>query len=108
MCIGVPYEILEPGFLSARARSRREEAEIDMRLVGDQPAGTHVLVFLGAAREILSPEEARQIADALEALEQVMAGATDVDCYFADLVEHRSRLADDAPLALEDLERTPS
>ncbi|MGX5851470.1 HypC/HybG/HupF family hydrogenase formation chaperone [Mesorhizobium sp. PL10] len=83
--MGVPYEIVEAGFLSARARSRHEETIIDMSLVGDQPPGTHVLVFLGAAREVISADLARQIGDALEAVRLVMSGQTEIDHLFADL-----------------------
>ena len=86
MCMGVPYEIIEPGFLEARARSRQGEAVIDMSLVGDQPAGTHVLVFMDAAREVIDAQLAAQIADALEAVRLVMTGETDIGHLFADLV----------------------
>lgn len=92
MCIGVPHEIIETGFSQARARSRNGEAVIDMVLVGDQPVGTHVLVFLGAAREVLDPLRARQIADAVEAMQRVMAGDADIDHLFADLIGREPQL----------------
>ena len=92
MCIGVPHEIIEIGFTQARARSRSGEAVIDMALVGDQPVGTHVLVFLGAAREVLDPLRASQIADALEAMERVMAGDSNIDHLFADLIAREPQL----------------
>ncbi len=92
MCIGIPHEIIETGFTQARARSRRGEAVIDMALVGDQPVGTHVLVFLGAAREVLDPLCAAQIADALEAMERVMAGDGNIDHLFADLIGREPQL----------------
>ncbi len=92
MCIGVPHEIIETGFTQARARSRSGEAVIDMALVGDQPVGTHVLVFLGAAREVLDPLRASQIADALEAMERVMAGDSNIDHLFADLIGREPQL----------------
>ena len=92
MCIGVPHEIIETGFTQARARSRSGEAVIDMALVGDQPVGTHVLVFLGAAREVLDPLRAAQIADALEAMERVMAGDSNIDHLFADLIAREPQL----------------
>lgn len=92
MCIGVPHEIIETGFTRALARSRNGEAVIDMALVGDQPVGTHVLVFLGAAREVLDPLRASQIADALEAMQRVMAGDADIDHLFADLIGREPQL----------------
>lgn len=92
MCIGVPHIIIETGQLQARARSRNGEAIIDMALVGDQPVGTHVLVFLGAAREVLDAQLAGQIADALEAMDRVMAGDSNIDHLFADLINREPQL----------------
>lgn len=92
MCIGVPHIIIETGQSQARARSRDGEAIIDMALVGDQPVGTHVLVFLGAAREVLDAELAGQIADALEAMDRVMAGDSNIDHLFADLINREPQL----------------
>jgi hydrogenase expression/formation protein HypC len=104
MCMGIPYEVIEPGFLSARARSRRGEAVIDMRLVGDQPVGTHVLCFLDAAREVISAELAGQIADALEALELAMNGDGDIDHLFADLIGREPQLPEHLRSTLNILE----
>ncbi|KAB1083008.1 HypC/HybG/HupF family hydrogenase formation chaperone [Neorhizobium galegae] len=92
MCIGVPHIIIETGQLQARARSRNGEAIVDMALVGDQPVGTHVLVFLGAAREVLDAQLAGQIADALEAMDRIMAGDSDIDHLFADLINREPQL----------------
>lgn len=94
MCIGVPHEIIETGFTQARARSRNGETVIDMTLVGDQPVGAHVLVFLGAAREVLDPLRASQISDALEAMALVMAGDGNIDHLFADLIGREPQLPD--------------
>lgn len=86
MCVGIPYCIVEPGFGFARATSRGREAVIDTRLVGDLAPGAWVLTFLGAAREVLSQDEAQRIENALEAVGRAMAGETDLDRFFADLV----------------------
>ena len=59
MCMGVPYEIVRSGYPMARGKSRHEECDIDMSLVGDVPIGTHVLTFLGAAREVIGADQAR-------------------------------------------------
>jgi len=92
MCIGIPYIIIETGHLQARARSRDGEMIIDMTLVGNQPVGTYVLVFLGAAREVLDAQLAGQIADAIEAMDRVMAGDNNIDHLFADLINREPQL----------------
>ena len=58
-----------------------------MLLIGDQPAGTWVLSFLGWAREVISEQDAQQINRALDGLGEIMNGAEsiDVDDYFPDL-----------------------
>lgn len=86
MCLGIPYRIVEPGFGFARAVSRGGEAVIDTRLVGDVSEGDWVMTFLGAAREKLGEAEALRIEDALEAVARAMAGETDLDRFFPDLV----------------------
>ncbi len=95
MCVGVPYQILDCDFGYANARSRNHIAQIDMRLVGDQPPGTFVLTFLGAAREVITADDAHKIADALEAVERVMAGdVSNFDHLFADLIHREPTLPD--------------
>lgn len=60
---------------------------IDMMLLGTQPVGTWVLVFLDSAREILTPLQAAQISDALQAVNLAMQGEGGVEHLFADLVD---------------------
>jgi hydrogenase expression/formation protein HypC len=88
MCIGRPLRVVEAREFSALCAGADGAQEIvDMSLVGPQPTGTWVLVFLGHARTVLDPEEAERIGDALAALDSVMRGeAPDVDRLFADLV----------------------
>lgn len=86
MCVGIPFRVVEAGFGFARAAGRTGETTIDMRLVGDQPPGTWVLTFLGAAREVLDAADAQRINDALEAVGRAMAGETEIDHLFADLI----------------------
>lgn len=96
MCIGVPMRVIEshPGFaLCTPADANNTTPQrIDTLLLGDQPVGAWVLTFLGAARETLSEERAAQINDALLALNMTMAGETDIDHLFADLVDREPRL----------------
>lgn len=58
-----------------------------MLLVGEQPAGTWVMAFLGWAREVISAEQARDIDLALDGLQAIMDGADaiDVDHHFPGL-----------------------
>ncbi len=87
MCIGIPMQVVEAGEFVARCEGRGQSAQVNMLLVGPQAPGTWILNFLGAAREVLTDEDARKINDALDALEAVMNGDPDVDidAHFADL-----------------------
>ena len=88
MCIGIPMRVVEPGAFAALCEEPRSggRVEIDMRLVGPQTAGTWVLTFLGAAREVVDAADAALIADALQALDVAMAGGTPPEHLFADLM----------------------
>lgn len=94
MCIGRPMRILEMHDFSALcAGTDGAQQVVDMSLVGPQSADTWVLVFLGHARNVLDPDEAQRISDALAALDCVMRGETaDVDRLFADLVDREPEL----------------
>lgn len=88
MCIGVPMRVLEAFPGQALCEGLGERRMIDMRLVGDQPPGTSVLVFLDAAREVVSTEDACLVEQALEALRLATAGpadTSDIDRLFPDL-----------------------
>lgn len=101
MCIGLPMRVVEPRDRRALCEDAGERREIDMALVGDQPAGTWVLVFLGAAREVISAEQAGLIGDALKAVGLAMRGDGDIDRLFPDLAGREPQLPDflkpDAP-----------
>lgn len=90
MCVGIPMQVLSSDFGFGRCKADDGEHDIDLRLVGDVKPGTWVLVFLGAAREVLEEETAHQIRDALTALKKVMQGETNVDHLFEDLIQTRS------------------
>jgi len=92
MCVGIPYEVVECAGGTALCKGRGGTRHIDIALVGEQPAGTWILAFLGAAREVISAETARQIGDALEAVERALAGDTAIDHLFADLVGREPQL----------------
>lgn len=86
MCIGVPMRILAtyPGRALCEGQGG-ESRMIDMALVGDQPLGSWVLVFLEAAREVVTADEAALVGDALAALGLAMQGEANLDHLFPDL-----------------------
>ena len=92
MCIGVPMQLVATAAGRAVGEGRGQRESLDLMLVGEQPLGTWVLAFCGAARRVLSEDEARQTNAALDALEAVLAGECDVNVHFADLVEREPAL----------------
>jgi len=92
MCIGVPMQVVEPDSSFAWCEGRGERARIDMRLVGDLPAGAWVLAFQGSARRTMTAEEAAQTGAALDALEAALRGEDDFGAFFADLVDREPQL----------------
>ena len=80
-------QVVEPGEFRAVCEARGRREDVDLALVGRQEKGTWLLVFLGAAREVLPVETAAQITDALAALQSVLNGNNSIDQYFADLVD---------------------
>lgn len=92
MCIGIPMQVQRcEGQLATCLRDDQAQ-QIDMSLVGEQPPGTWVLTFLSCAREVLSTADAERINQALEALGSVMAGQSQIDHLFADLVDREPPL----------------
>lgn len=92
MCIGVPMQLVEPGESHAWGDGRGGRSRVDLAIVGPQPAGAWVLAFQGAARRVLSAEEAAQTNAALDALEAALAGEQDLGPFFADLVDREPQL----------------
>jgi hydrogenase expression/formation protein HypC len=93
MCLGVPMQVAEVEAGRARCLNGDESEWVDMSLLGEQPVGSWVLVFLGAAREVLDATRAAQMRDALRAVEAVMAGQeADLDSLFADLAGREPQL----------------
>lgn len=86
MCLGIPVQVIESGEHFARCVGRDgRELHIDLALVGTQPAGTWLLIFLDAAREVIDTERASAINAALDALDAAQRGETDLSAFFADL-----------------------
>lgn len=85
MCIGTPMKVLEVEGLRALAAPEEGPAEyLDLALTGALAPGTWVLGFLGAAREVMTEDEARKVSAALRGLAAAMQGGTLGDA-FADL-----------------------
>jgi hydrogenase expression/formation protein HypC len=93
MCIGFPMTVLEGDAFHALCERRGETHRVSMLLVGAQPVSAKVLVHLGAAVRVLDDLEAKQIDDALDAVEEALAG-DNVDRRFADLVGREPQLPD--------------
>ncbi len=96
MCLGVPYCVIETrGWMARCSGPEGEEQQIDLALGGEQPPGTWLLTYLGAAREVISPERAQAITNALAALDAAFVGDHDrIDALFADLVDREPSLPD--------------
>lgn len=87
MCLGIPMEIVSVEGLAARCRQGDEFHLVDLSLLPEARPGDHVLTFLGSGRRLLDAEEARLIAQALDAVAAAMSGdAAAIDHAFADLV----------------------
>ena len=86
MCIGIPMQVVEVGSGRSWCEGRGRRQQIDMMLVGDAPPGSWVLAFNACARRVMTPDEAAWTNDALDALEAALAGATNFDAHFTDLV----------------------
>ncbi len=93
MCIGIPMQVIaaQPGW--ATCVGRDDTRLVNMAIVGDQPVSTWVLVFSDGAREVLDEQRARQVNDALDAVEAALRGDP-TDAYFADLVDREPELPD--------------
>lgn len=95
MCIGIPMKVQTADTLIAWCEGRTGREQLDMLLVGPQPEGAWVLAFHGAARRVLSADEARSIDSALDALDVALAGdgsPPDLSAFFPDLVDREPQL----------------
>lgn len=100
MCVGVPMKILSVNGIAATARGAEQTELVDLSLTPDAAIGDWVLVFLGAAREIVTEEDAIKIARALGGLRSLMNGGSLGDA-FADLEETGPRLPPHLQAALD-------
>ncbi|MEM8956249.1 MAG: HypC/HybG/HupF family hydrogenase formation chaperone [Pseudomonadota bacterium] len=89
MCVGVPVQLQSVDGIAGRATGSDEL--IDLSLTPEARPGDWVLGFLGAAREVISDDEAAKISAALGGLRAVMEGR-DLGDAFADLEANGPRL----------------
>lgn len=85
MCIGIPMQVEQAGEFQAVCRNDEAREAVDLALVGPVSRGDWLLVFAGAAREVLSAQQAADILDALAALEAAMNGRFDPEIHLAGL-----------------------
>lgn len=91
MCVGIPMQIIEIREMFAIATDNGVRHEIDISLIENPQINDFVLVFLGAARHKLEPQEALEIANALDGLRAVFDGQNP-DEFFKDLIEREPQL----------------
>ncbi len=92
MCIGMPMQVVAVEEHHAWCEADGQRERLDMTLVGTQAVGTWVLAFNGSARLVMGDEEAAQARAGRSALAAVLNGGTDVDAFFADLVQRTPEL----------------
>jgi len=97
MCIGIPMQIKSSSFGYATCEGMGLTREIETLLVGEQPVGTWLLVFLNSAREVLSEQDAIKITNAVQAVDLIMqndgtlseSGLNEntIEALFSDLID---------------------
>jgi hydrogenase expression/formation protein HypC len=92
MCVGIPMRVVTSadGIAECEGRGRRER--INTLLVGNVEPGSWILAFQGSAVRAMSEREVGETNAALDALEAVIAGETDLTAHFADLIDRDPQL----------------
>ena len=92
MCIGIPLQVASVD-TDGTTWCLRDGARtaVDTSLVGAQPVGTWLLVFLDSAREVLDEHRAHDISQALGGLAAAIAGE-DFEHFFRDLIDREPQL----------------
>ena len=84
MCLGVPMQLVSVDGIAGMARDGASVELVDLSLTPDARPGDWVLIFLGAAREVMDEAEAMAMRRALDGLRSLMSGGGLGDA-FADL-----------------------
>ncbi|MEO0411341.1 MAG: HypC/HybG/HupF family hydrogenase formation chaperone [Pseudomonadota bacterium] len=91
MCLGIPMQVVEADDTSALCVWGDRQETVSLALTGPANIGQHVLVYLGSAIRLLEPLEAKQIANALEAVNNAANGES-FDHLIADLIDREPQL----------------
>jgi hydrogenase expression/formation protein HypC len=94
MCIGIPMRVERVEGLRAFCVNEPEQQQgwADLGLLERTPGvGEWIIVFMGAAREIVPHERLQAVLDAREAMRAALSGEN-VDTFFADLVDREPPL----------------
>jgi hydrogenase expression/formation protein HypC len=100
MCLGLPMKLLAKDGNKGRALYKGGEENVDLSLTPEAEAGDFMLVFLGAARQVIDEAFAREVEAAHAAIESVMQGG-DASAGFADLVGREPSLPPHLQAALD-------
>lgn len=100
MCLGVPMRLISRDGIAGLARDGETTELVDLSLTPDAVAGDWVLIFLGAAREVMAEAEAMATRRALDGLRSLMAGGGLGDA-FADLDDRTPTLPPHLQAALD-------
>ncbi|SFV58891.1 Hydrogenase maturation protein HupF/HypC/HoxL [hydrothermal vent metagenome] len=90
MCIGIPMQVVDTvSDTFAICQDNGVNKTINMQLIGPQITSTWVLVFVDAAREVISATKAKEINAALTALTLAATGEQEdrVQQLFGDLID---------------------
>lgn len=91
MCVGAPVRVIDARGATALCEGAHGYETIDLSLVGVVQHGDWLLTHVGVAIRCIDALEARQIADALEAVRRATAGAP-FDHLLADLINREPQL----------------
>lgn len=100
MCVGLPLRITSIDGIAAMASDGSRVELIDLSLTPEARVGDWLLTFLGAAREVISADEAQKISAALDGLRSVMQGNGPGDA-FADIERRGPQLPPHLQAALD-------
>ncbi len=93
MCIAIPMQVISCNEAEALCEGRGGRQRLNILLTGPQPPGTWVMAFLGTAREVITPQQAQEVNQALDALDAALRGDTaNLDAFFPDLVGREPQL----------------
>jgi hydrogenase expression/formation protein HypC len=111
MCMGIPMQVQQGGDQCASCHDLLHPGEtvtVDLSLVGPVQQGDWLLVFAGAARELLLESRAREILQALEALDAAMNGCFDPNLHMTDLTLREPALPAHLQCLLDEKRKTPA